>query len=80
MIDPETQVRFNTNKGSAPIRLDIDPARMDACAQIAIKALSNPTQQIPVQDLLIRSRGDWWAGGFGVSVLDGSDDDGRPVC
>ena len=35
MLDPETQIAFNTKKGSVPVRLDVDVSGMDACAQRA---------------------------------------------
>jgi glucose/mannose transport system substrate-binding protein len=47
MLAPETQIAFNTKKGSVPVRLDVDVSSMDMCAQIGMKALKDPDQQIP---------------------------------
>jgi len=53
MLAPDTQVLFNNKKGSVPVRLDVDTSKMDACAQVAIKVLSDKSQQIPSTDMLI---------------------------
>jgi glucose/mannose transport system substrate-binding protein len=47
MLSPETQIAFNTKKGSVPVRLDLDVSSMDLCAQAGMKALKDPVQQIP---------------------------------
>lgn len=47
LLAPETQIAFNTKKGSVPVRLDLDVSSMDQCAQIGMKALQDPDQQIP---------------------------------
>jgi glucose/mannose transport system substrate-binding protein len=47
MLSPETQIAFNTKKGSVPVRLDLDVSSMDMCAQIGMKALKDPVQQVP---------------------------------
>jgi glucose/mannose transport system substrate-binding protein len=47
MLSPETQIAFNTKKGSVPVRLDLDVSSMDICAQAGMKALKDPAQQIP---------------------------------
>lgn len=47
MLAPETQIAFNTKKGSVPVRLDLDVSSMDMCAQIGMKALKDPAQQVP---------------------------------
>jgi glucose/mannose transport system substrate-binding protein len=47
MLAPETQIAFNTKKGSVPVRLDVDVSSMDMCAQIGMNALRDPAQQIP---------------------------------
>ena len=39
MLTPETQIAFNTKKGSVPVRLDVDVSGMDACAQKGAAAL-----------------------------------------
>jgi glucose/mannose transport system substrate-binding protein len=53
MLDPQTQIEFNTKKGSVPVRLDVDVSGMDACAQLGAAALKNPARQVPTTDLLI---------------------------
>ena len=53
MLDPATQIAFNTVKGSMPVRLDVDTSKMDACAQKGEKAIADPARQIPVSDMLI---------------------------
>lgn len=50
MLSPEAQIAFNTKKGSVPVRLDLDVSSMDMCAQIGMKALKDPEQQIPNRD------------------------------
>jgi glucose/mannose transport system substrate-binding protein len=52
MIDPATQIAFNSKKGSEPARLDVDASKLDACAQYGIKALQKPDQRIPCTDFL----------------------------
>ena len=47
MTDPEIQVAFNNIKGSIPIRGDIDASRLDACAQIGVKAMADVSRQVP---------------------------------
>ncbi len=46
-LDPETQVKFNTKKGSIPVRTDIDVSSMDPCAQAGAKLLADPKRQAP---------------------------------
>ena len=46
-LDPETQVKFNTKKGSIPVRTDIDVSSMDPCAQTGAKLLADPKHQAP---------------------------------
>jgi len=46
-LDPETQVKFNTKKGSIPVRTDIDVSSMDPCAQAGAKLLADPKHQAP---------------------------------
>jgi hypothetical protein len=53
MIDPATQIAFNSKKGSEPARLDIDPSKLDAIAQYGMKALQKPDQRIPTVDFLV---------------------------
>lgn len=52
MLAPETQIAFNTKKGSVPVRLDVDVSSMDMCAQIGMKALKDPAQQVPSDNYL----------------------------
>jgi glucose/mannose transport system substrate-binding protein len=52
MIDPATQIAFNSKKGSEPSRLDVDPSKLDAIAQYGMKALQKPDQRIPSVDFL----------------------------
>jgi glucose/mannose transport system substrate-binding protein len=47
MLSSETQIAFNTKKGSVPVRLDVDVSGMDACAQAGMKALQDPAMQVP---------------------------------
>ena len=53
MLDPATQLAFNTVKGSMPVRLDVDTSKMDACAQKGEKAVADPARQVEVSDMLI---------------------------
>lgn len=52
MMAPETQVAFNMNKGSVPVRLDVDVSAMDACAQQGMALLKDPANQIPSVNFL----------------------------
>ena len=53
MLDPETQLAFNTKKGSVPVRLDVDTSSMDYCARTGAAALKDPARQVPTTDYLI---------------------------
>ena len=53
MFDPVTQIEFNMQKGSVPVRLDVDVSKMDLCAQAGVAALHDPKRQVPTIDLLI---------------------------
>ncbi|MGD9507523.1 MAG: ABC transporter substrate-binding protein [Geminicoccaceae bacterium] len=53
LLDPVTQIEFNTKKGSVPSRLDVDVSSMDACAQLGAAALKDPARQVPTTDFLI---------------------------
>ena len=52
MLAPETQIAFNTKKGSVPVRLDVDVSSMDACAQAGVKVLKDPAQQVPSENYI----------------------------
>ena len=52
MLEPDTQIAFAKKKGSIPIRLDLDPSPLDACAQKAMKWLADKSQQIPSVEML----------------------------
>jgi glucose/mannose transport system substrate-binding protein len=52
MFAPDTQIAFNTKKGSVPVRLDVDVSSMDVCAQKGMAALRDPAQQIPSDNFL----------------------------
>ncbi|HEX2529596.1 MAG TPA: ABC transporter substrate-binding protein [Geminicoccus sp.] len=53
MFAPETQIAFNTIKGSVPSRLDVDVSGMDICAQKGAAALKDESRQVPTTDFLI---------------------------
>lgn len=53
MLSPETQVLFNIQKGSMPVRTDVDASKFDSCAQKGMKLLADPSHQTPVVDLLL---------------------------
>ena len=53
MLEPETQVKFNSKKGSVPVRTDIDVSSMDICAQTGAKLLADPKVQAPDPALMI---------------------------
>jgi glucose/mannose transport system substrate-binding protein len=55
MLDPETQVAFNTVKGSVPIRADIDTSSLDVCAKAGLEKLKSPDTQVGNSELLISS-------------------------
>jgi len=53
MLTPETQLLFNIQKGSMPVRGDVDAGKLDACAQKGMKLLADPAHQTAVSDMLI---------------------------
>jgi glucose/mannose transport system substrate-binding protein len=55
MFAPETQIAFNMNKGSVPVRLDLDVSGMDVCAQKGMALLADPAKQIPSINFLASS-------------------------
>lgn len=52
MLQPDTQIEFAKKKGSIPVRLDLDPAPLDACAQKAMKWLADKSQQVASADMM----------------------------
>lgn len=52
LVEPETQILFNQKKGSIPVRVDVDAARMDPCAQKAMKLVADKTQQVASVEML----------------------------
>jgi glucose/mannose transport system substrate-binding protein len=52
MLAPDTQLAFNSKKGSVPARLDVDVSSLDACAQKGMAALRDPKNQIPSTNFL----------------------------
>jgi glucose/mannose transport system substrate-binding protein len=42
LAQPATQMAYNQAKGSVPVRMDIDPSQLDACARDSWQTLSNP--------------------------------------
>jgi len=46
IITPSTQVAFSRNKGSIPIRTDVDANKLDACAQKGLAIMKDKTRQI----------------------------------
>jgi glucose/mannose transport system substrate-binding protein len=53
MLSPETQVLFNKEKGSMPVRTDVDTSALDSCANKGLKLLADPSKQVPVVDMLL---------------------------
>ena len=53
MLDPVTQIAFNTKKGSVPARTDLDVSSMDTCAQRGVALLKDPKKQLPSITYLI---------------------------
>jgi len=47
MMDPEVQVRFNTFKGSVPVRLDAPVENLDICGQEGLQILQDPANHLP---------------------------------
>jgi len=52
MLDPVTQIAFNTKKGSIPVRTDIDVSQMDECARKGAAAIADPARQVESNELL----------------------------
>jgi glucose/mannose transport system substrate-binding protein len=53
MLAPDTQVLFNKEKGSMPVRTDVDTSALDACARKGLGLLADPSRQVPVVDMLL---------------------------
>lgn len=53
MMSPEAQIAFNANKGSVPVRLDVDASQLDACSQIGMEILETEDQRVPSVDFLV---------------------------
>jgi glucose/mannose transport system substrate-binding protein len=53
MLAPDTQVLFNKEKGSMPVRTDVDTSALDACAKKGLGLLADPARQVPVVDMLL---------------------------
>ena len=51
MLDPATQIAFNTKKGSVPARTDLDVSSMDACAQKGVALLKDPKKAAALHHL-----------------------------
>lgn len=47
MISPSVQAKFNTAKGSIPVRADVDLSLADSCMELGISILENPDSVIP---------------------------------
>lgn len=47
MVNPRTQALFNTAKGSAPVRDDVDLSLANDCMKLAIDVLSQPGSVVP---------------------------------
>ena len=52
MVNPTVQAKFNTAKGSLPMRLDVDTSAADACMQMGLDLIQNP-------DAIMRESDDW---------------------
>lgn len=46
-LDPDTQVAYNTIKGTVPARIDANDPNADACTQLALETLANPATYVP---------------------------------
>ena len=51
-LDPATQLEFSKKKGSIPVRMDVDVASMDSCAQKSRTILSDPANQVEAMELV----------------------------
>jgi glucose/mannose transport system substrate-binding protein len=51
MVSPAVQAKFNTAKGSAPIRDDVDQSFANDCMKKALDVLSNPDALVPDQNI-----------------------------
>ncbi len=47
VMQPATQLAFNREKGSLPVRTDVDVSSLDLCAQRAADIMRDETKQIP---------------------------------
>lgn len=43
IMDPDIAARFAAEKGSSPVRLDVDASLLDACSQAVLETLHNPS-------------------------------------
>jgi glucose/mannose transport system substrate-binding protein len=53
MMNPETQVLFNSKKGSVPVRSDVDTSQLDPCASKGLAVAADKSKQIPGVDFLL---------------------------
>jgi len=47
VLDPATSAKFALAKGSTPLRLDAPADQLDACSAEVLKALADPSKQVP---------------------------------
>ena len=46
-LSKEVQIKFNALKGSAPVRLDLNPDDLDYCTRVGLDVLKDPEKQLP---------------------------------
>ena len=79
MLAPDTQLAFNSKKGSVPVRLDLDVSGMDACAQKGMASAAGSRQADPEHQLPDLARSGRCDRGRDHAILEHTGDDRRRV-
>ena len=53
VVAPQTQLAFSKLKGSVPVRLDVDPAQLDLCAQKGLAILKDRSRHLGVSEVYL---------------------------
>ncbi|WP_426193922.1 ABC transporter substrate-binding protein [Massilia sp. DWR3-1-1] len=53
VVAPATQLAFSQLKGSIPVRMDVDTAKLDACAQKGMAVMRDKSRQVGVSEVYL---------------------------
>ncbi len=56
VLNRENQAKFSRNKGSLPVRLDVDPANLDSCGKLGVQMLRQENREISAQSMAMPSQ------------------------